>query len=94
MSLDFLGKEGMTQCLRSHASPSVEPAMSNLVIETTENGPKIVIADMSLLRLSKLNGQKIPNQDSWVVNGVAGVTFGLNRRLIRRAFGFDIAPVN
>jgi hypothetical protein len=94
MSLDFLGKEGMTQCVRSHTSPSVEPAMSNLVIEATENGPKIVIADMSLLRLSKLNGQKTPNQGSWVVNGVTGVTFGINRRLIRRAFGIDIAPVS
>lgn len=53
MSLDFMGKEGMTRTIRSLFSGEHEPAISNLVIEDTGHGPRLVITGMSLLRPNK-----------------------------------------
>lgn len=89
MSLDFMGKDGMINTVKSRVSNSVEPEMSNLVIEDTPEGPRLVIADMSLLRLGRDNHtNSLSGRRSWIINAV---TYGVNRRLIRKRFGYDIA---
>jgi len=90
MSLDFMGREGMTNTAKSRFSKTRQPEVSNIVIEENADGkPRLVIADMSLLRLGRDNHDvaSLSGRRSSVINAV---TLAINRWLIQKHFGYDI----
>ena len=88
VSLDFLGKEGMTRCVQAEVSRRIKPEISNLVISKDHGIPHIAIPDFSILRLRE--GSYPSTLQGKQSRLIATVTFALNRRLINRHFGVEI----
>ena len=97
MSLDFLGKEGMTRCVQALAGmDGVKPEISNIVIEHSSEGKSnLVIPDFSILRFGTehyLGSREIIKEalQGFRTRKISNVTFDLNKTLIKWLFNVSI----
>jgi len=88
MSVDFLGVQGLTNCLKSLRSKNVVPSMENVVIEHTSIGPKVRVHDITVSGLPREHSRgRVLSGVMKVERRVANV---LVPRLIKHHFGFDV----
>ncbi len=88
ISLDFLGKEGMTRCIQAFVSPNTFPQISNIVIERRDGIPRLVIQDFSILKIGDRYSKDLKGARDRLISAV---TFGLNQKLILYHFGVSIS---
>ncbi len=82
--LELLGRDGTLSCLRALVDPRIQPEMTNVVIQRTNEGPRAKIHDVSLLRFT-------PRESSTALacakNLLKFTAICLNRKLMLHHFG-------
>ena len=85
ISLDFLGWDGLKECLIAAVNSSRSPAISNLCVAGREER-RIIMPDTSMISLS----ESAARNSGVIRTKLFRVTFLVNQMVMRRCFGMEI----